>query len=140
MTLYFETEGQGAAFLLLCAMGFLLAAAFDARRLVLGRHLKPLGDVAAFLLAATAFVFALFVLREDEIRLYHWLALVTGAVLYLCGLRRAARRLLLRARRGAKPAPDAGISSKGAKKAGKARPLSNMSASKATERRNDHAR
>jgi hypothetical protein len=39
---------------------------------------------------------ALFFLRPGELRLYHWLAMLTGAVLYLCGIRRLAAFLILR--------------------------------------------
>ena len=92
MSLFFETETQSVTFLAFCAVGFAIALLFDVEQCLLTEYLKPMGDVLLFLLCAVLFLIALFALKADSIRLYHWLALALGAILYLCGLRRAVRK------------------------------------------------
>ena len=75
MTLFFETAGQAQAFLAAVPLGLLLAACLDAS--VLAGPLRPVADVLMM-------------------RLYHLLALLTGAVLYTQGIGRLVR--LIRAR------------------------------------------
>ena len=94
MALFFETETQSVTFLAFCAVGFAVALLFDLEQCLLTDYLKPMGDVLLFLLCAVLFLIALFALKADSIRLYHWLALALGAILYLCGVRRAVRKAL----------------------------------------------
>lgn len=88
MALYFETELQGASFLFLCGVGLILAMLFDLISVFVAERLKPLGDVLLFLLCGFVLLLALVFLRANELRLFHWVALLTGAILYLCGIRR----------------------------------------------------
>ncbi|MEA5014454.1 MAG: spore cortex biosynthesis protein YabQ [Candidatus Limiplasma sp.] len=100
MTTFFETEFQGLGFLFLCAVGFGLAVVFDGISALFKGSLRPVGDILLFLCCGVALLLALFFLRAGELRLYHWLALLTGALLYLCGIRRLVSLLALRVRNG----------------------------------------
>ena len=95
MTPFFETELQGIGFLVVCAVGFGLAAIFDGISALLRGSFKPVGDVLLLLGCGLALLLALFFLRAGELRLYHGFAALTGAVLYLCGIRRLACFLAL---------------------------------------------
>lgn len=88
MSLYFEPEAQAASFLYLCGVGLLLAFLFDGISLLLSGSFKPLGDIFAFLLCGILLLGAFVILRADELRFYYALAVLTGAILYVCGLRR----------------------------------------------------
>ena len=91
MSLFFETEQQSVVFLTFCLLGFAAALLLDGLRRWLRDSLKPLCDVLVFLLLGALFVLALLATRSDAIRLYQWLALTLGAILYLCGARRLVR-------------------------------------------------
>lgn len=88
MTLFFEPEFQGISFLFLCAVGFVLALLFDLISVLVSPRMRPLGDVLLFLLFGFAVLVAFVFLRVGQLRLFYWLALLVGAVLYLCGIRR----------------------------------------------------
>ena len=96
MTPLFETELQGIGFLFLCAVGFGLAVLFDGASCLFRGSLKPVGDILLLLCCGLTMLLALFFLRPGELRLYHWLAMLTGAVLYLCGVRRLGAFVILR--------------------------------------------
>ncbi len=105
MSLYFETEMQSISFLLLCAVGFVIASLFDGISALIPDKWKILGDVLLFLVGTVAFLLALVILREGALRFFHWLALLAGAILYTCGVRRAVLFLLrqIRKRKRSKP-------------------------------------
>jgi hypothetical protein len=109
MALYFETELQGLSFLLLCGVGFFVAMFFEAISALVPVHMKVLSDILLFLLGGLAFIGALFLMREEELRMFHWLALVTGALLYMLGVRRLALYLIkkMQRRKAAKAAKKA---------------------------------
>ncbi len=88
MALYFETETQGVSFLFLCGVGFVLALFFDGVSLLIRGRMKPLGDVLLLLLCGLLALVALVFLRANALRLFHWIAMLVGAILYLCGVRR----------------------------------------------------
>lgn len=88
MTLFFEPEFQGISFLFLCAVGFVLALLFDLVSVFVSPRMKPLGDVLLFLLFGFAVLMAFVFLRVGQLRLFYWVALLAGAVLYLCGIRK----------------------------------------------------
>lgn len=88
MTLFFEPEFQGISFLFLCAVGFVLALLFDLISVLVPPRMRPLGDVLLFLLFGFAVLLAFVFLRVGQLRLFYWVALLAGAVLYLCGVRK----------------------------------------------------
>lgn len=94
MTLFFETAGQAQAFLAAVPLGLLLAACLDAS--VLAGPLRPVADVLVMLVAAASLMAMMLLARDEALRLYHLLALLTGAVLYTQGIGRLVR--LIRAR------------------------------------------
>lgn len=94
MTLFFETAGQAQAFLAAVPLGLLLAACLDAS--VLAGPLRPVADVLMMLAAAASLMAMMLLARDEVLRLYHLLALLTGAVLYTQGIGRLVR--LMRAR------------------------------------------
>ena len=94
MTLFFETAGQAQAFLAAVPLGLLLAACLDAS--VLAGPLRPVADVLMMLAAAASLMAMMLLARDEALRLYHLLALLTGAVLYTQGIGRLVR--LMRAR------------------------------------------
>lgn len=89
MALYFETEMQGIGFLLLCAVGFLVTLLFDCVGTLFPQKLKPLSDILLLLIGGVVFLLALVFLRANALRVFHWIALLTGSILYLCGVRYA---------------------------------------------------
>ena len=94
MTLFFETAGQVQAFLAAVPLGLLLAACLDAS--VLAGPLRPVADVLVMLTAAASLMAMMLLARDEALRLYHLVALLTGAVLYTQGIGRLVR--LIRAR------------------------------------------
>ena len=94
MTLFFETAGQAQACLAAVPLGRLLAACLDAS--VLAGPLRPVADVLMMLTAAASLMAMMLLARDEALRLYHLLALLTGAVLYTQGIGRLVR--LIRAR------------------------------------------
>lgn len=99
MALYFETELQGISFLFLCGVGFIFALVFDGISALIPSSLKMLSDILLFLTSGVAFLFALFLLREGALRYFHWLALLVGAILYTCGIRRLIEYAISKLRR-----------------------------------------
>lgn len=97
MNLFFETAGQAGCFLIMLPIGFAAAACLDAGAAA-GR-LRPALDVLVLLLAGVALLLAVVLLRENAVRAYHLLGLLTGAVLYVCGVGRAIRLMGARRRR-----------------------------------------
>ena len=93
MKLFFETASQASCFLIAVPLGFLFTLCLDTRwhhgwiRLLL--DLLLLGSLGCVLVMLSA------ICREERVRLYHWLGLLTGAVLYLGGIGRI-RKLLNR--------------------------------------------
>lgn len=95
MRLFFETGGQASAFLLTLPLGFLLALFLDVTRYT--GHLRPVLDVCVLVGCALTFLVLTLLMRDQSARLFHVLAILTGALLYTCGVGRlfhgAARML-----------------------------------------------
>ncbi|MBE5815428.1 MAG: hypothetical protein E7320_09540 [Clostridiales bacterium] len=87
MKLFFEAAAQAQMFLIMLPVGMLLAVFADLS--ALGGRFRPVWDVLTVLLAASAYGAGVILLREDGARLYHFLALLVGAMLYLLGIRKA---------------------------------------------------
>lgn len=96
MTPFFETELQGIGFLFLCALGFGLSIFFDGVSRIFKGRFKPVGDILLLLTCGIAMLVTLLFLRPGELRPYHWLAMLTGAILYLCGIRRLIVFVIIR--------------------------------------------
>lgn len=89
MKLFFETAGQAQAFLMAVPLGLLLAACLDASALT--GPLRPLADALLVLGGGLALMAAMLLVRDETLRMYHLLALLTGAVLYSQGIGRLVR-------------------------------------------------
>ena len=85
----FETAGQPQAFLAAVPLGLVLAACLDAS--VLAGPLRPLADVLMMLAAAASLMAMMLLARDEALRLYHLLAILTGALLYTQGIGRLVR-------------------------------------------------
>ena len=96
MKLFFETSGQSVCFLLMIPVGFLLALLLDAD--VIAGRLRSAADIALLLLAGAACLWLIVLTGERGLRVYHVLGLLSGAVLYLCGIGRVIRILKLKIR------------------------------------------
>lgn len=104
MKLFFETAGQAQAFLTAVPLGLLLAACLDASALT--GPLRPLADALLVLGGGLALMAAMLLVRDETLRMYHLLALLTGAVLYRPGDWEAGTH-------GPRPDPKAKKNSKG---------------------------
>ena len=89
MTLFFETAGQAQAFLAAVPLGLVLATCLDAS--ALAGPLRPVADVLMMLTGAAALMAMMLLARDEALRLYHLLAILTGAVLYTQGIGRLVR-------------------------------------------------
>ena len=89
MTLFFETAGQAQAFLAAVPLGLVLAACLDAS--ALAGPLRPVADVLMMLTGAAALMAMMLLARDEALRLYHLLAIFSGAVLYTQGIGRLVR-------------------------------------------------
>ena len=94
MKLFFETAAQASVFLLTVPLGLLLAFLVD----LSGRTgtLRPLWDVLTMLAGFAAAGAAIVLLGDSGLRIYHILAMLTGMLLYLLGIRAFAGRLCKR--------------------------------------------
>ncbi len=86
MNLFFETSGQARIFLATVPVGFLLAICFDA--VARAGCMRPVLDVLCLLGCGVAVIGLMLVFRDEGLRLYHALALLVGAGLYLFGVGR----------------------------------------------------
>lgn len=86
MKLFFETAMQAGVFLMMVPAGLLLALLTD----LSGRsgNSRPLWDVLIMLSGGLILGWLLIITGDSRLRLYHLLAVLTGAVLYLTGIRR----------------------------------------------------
>lgn len=89
MRLFFETGGQANAFLFTLPLGFLLALFLDVTRYT--GHLRPVLDVCALVGCALTLLALILFMRDQGARLFHILAIFTGAILYICGVGRLLR-------------------------------------------------
>lgn len=87
MKLFFETAGQAQAFLAAVPLGLVLAACLDAS--VLAGPLRPLADVLMMLTAGFALMGMMLLSRDEALRLYHLLAILTGSAALHPGNRQA---------------------------------------------------
>ncbi len=91
MKLFFETAGQAQRFLIMVPLGFALALCLDADAWT-GR-LRAAADCLFLLLCGWLMLCTICVLRENSLRIYHMLGLLTGAILYLLGVGRIVRTI-----------------------------------------------
>jgi len=87
---FFETAGQGSAFLLLLCMGAAAGMIGDGVSLLRRRCPRPLGialDGLCGLVFALLCLFALAIRQENRLRLYALLGMLCGAGLYALGVR-----------------------------------------------------
>ena len=89
MTLFFESDIQSICFLRMVPIGFLaaLCLASGTRAGVF----RALMDILLLLLGGGGAVFLLVSLQENGLRLYHYLGLMIGAILYTEGFERIVR-------------------------------------------------
>ena len=83
MKLFFETCNQSQYFLFMLPVGFILAFLLQSGT----RHgwFRLFQDLAVLLFAGFAAVFTLLSGRDETLRLYHFLGLAAGGILYLSG-------------------------------------------------------
>lgn len=94
MKLFFETAIQSWSFLMVLPLGFGLALLLDAGAVT--RAFRCAADILLVLSAGVA-VFSVVVWNgESDLRLFHLLGLLTGAMLYLCGAGRLWRMFFRR--------------------------------------------
>ena len=86
MKLFFETAAQGSLFLSMLPVGMLLALCIDLCGCI--SRFKPLWDLLAVLLCFVILGVGVILLNDISLRLYHGLAVLTGYLLYACGIRR----------------------------------------------------
>lgn len=89
MRLFFETSMQARVFIALLPVGLLLAACVDAASIA--RKTKPFWDIVILLACGLGLVVFLALLKDDGVRGYHLLAILTGILLYVCGIGRLWR-------------------------------------------------
>lgn len=96
MKLFFETAAQASVFLLTIPLGLLLALLID----LSGRTgtLRPLWDVLTMLAGFAAAGAGIVLLGDSGLRIYHILAMLTGMLLYLLGIRAFSGKLCKRAK------------------------------------------
>ena len=94
MKLFFESSGQANVFLLMSFSGFVIALLLDSKsssgviRLMVDALIIIWGGVT--LLATVVFF------RENTLRAYHLLGMLSGVLIYLAGVGKIIRRLRLR--------------------------------------------
>lgn len=89
MRLFFETASQSTTFLMFAALGFVLSLCLDTGESAwLVRFVL---DLVVLAVAAVLLIFLTIRTREESIRLYHWLGLFAGSILYLGGWYRLLR-------------------------------------------------
>ncbi len=98
MKLFFETSQQIAVFLIMAPIGFVIGICIDLASM--GGRCKPVWDVLVMLLAIGCMGISIVILGQ-ELRIYHFLSLLTGALLYMCGVRTAFQWALRRAKKKA---------------------------------------
>jgi len=94
MNLFFETGSQAFSFLSMVPVGF--AAAFC---MEIGRFhtsIRALTDVFVMLAAGFVVLVIIVFCRENTLRLYHLLGLLTGTVIYMQGVGKIIRHLAAR--------------------------------------------
>lgn len=96
MKLFFETEAQASCFLLAVPIGFLLTFFLDSEWI--HGWMRIVFDLLLMYCAACALLMLSVFSREEQIRIYHWLGLLLGSVLYLCGIGRIRTHLRMRFR------------------------------------------
>lgn len=86
MKLFFETSAQAQLFLLMLPVGMTIALLAD----IAGKagRLCPVWDVLTMLLCFGAVGAGVVLFRDESLRVYHFLAVTMGALLYLTGVRK----------------------------------------------------
>lgn len=100
MNLFFESSRQASSFLVMVPVGFAVALCLEMGRF--SRIVQPLTDVFVLLAAGFAVLAGIVFCRDDTLRLYHLLGLLTGVLICTQGIgkiiRWVARRQDLRHR------------------------------------------
>lgn len=86
MKLFFETAGQGAIFLLMVPIGMLLAFNIDIS--ACAKRTKPLWDVFSMVVCFGTVAISIVLLNDTQLRMYHFLGVLAGSILYNLGIRR----------------------------------------------------
>ncbi len=91
MNLFFQTHLQAQLFLVSLPIGFLLTLCLD----LLSRtsFLRILLDVVCIVVFAFLFLGYTLILRDSTLRIYHFLAILCGGILYWCGIGQLLRLL-----------------------------------------------
>lgn len=85
MNLFFETTAQAHIFLATIPLGFALALIIDITSHA--GHMRLLLDVLCLLVCGIALICLMLMFKDKGIRIYHLLALIIGAILYLLGVK-----------------------------------------------------
>jgi uncharacterized membrane protein len=93
VNLFFETSGQAWRFLCVVPLGFVAALCLDAQS---SGVLRVLADVVLLMAVGIGTLVVIVFCGDARTRLYHLLALVTGAQLYLQGIGKIVRLIRLR--------------------------------------------
>jgi len=86
MNLFFETIGQSVCFLMAVPIGLLLAFSLDGYRTE--GIVRAVVDILALVGAGLALLALTVVLRDEKLRMYHVLGMLTGCILYVGGIGR----------------------------------------------------
>lgn len=86
MKLFFETSGQWAVFLMMLPVGMALGLSVDLCGYI--GTARPLWDVLIVLLCFSIVGVCVVFLCNETLRMYHALAVLSGYLLYTCGIRR----------------------------------------------------
>lgn len=84
MRLFFETASQAGSFLASIPLGFAAALCLDVGDG--GGIMRMLLDLLWFLICGMSLLVLTFLIHDAQIRLYHVLGLISGALLYLRGI------------------------------------------------------
>ncbi|MBE5801163.1 MAG: hypothetical protein E7319_02640 [Clostridiales bacterium] len=86
MKRFFETSGQASIFLAMVPLGLLLALCIDVSSV--WKKSKAFWDIVAVLLCGLALAMMVVLFQDEQLRIYHLLALLVGVILYTCGFHR----------------------------------------------------
>ena len=90
MNLFFETSGQAWRFLCVVPLGFAAALCLDAQS---SGVLRVLADIVLLMSVGMGTLVVIVFCGDARTRLYHLLALVTGALLYWQGMGKIIRHI-----------------------------------------------
>lgn len=103
MKLFFETSSQASFFLLMLPFGFVVALCLHAGSG--GGLLRLIQDLVVLLLSGVAAALMLLSTRDETLRFYHLLGIITGALLYFAGVGRGVAWLRRKIRQAGRNQP-----------------------------------